>query len=184
MGYTDLSMGDLSMGDLFSGSSVSSVPDVNLGTVDLGQSGSLFTPSTPDTSGGGGAGIDWTGLATKYGPAAWAIAKGAWNTSSLGKAWASTPPTLDTSTPVKEPSKMGYPVTRITRQQMVRAQGATGDTWPIRAKMNPLNPKALNRAIRRVERFEMFAKRVLKITQPTKHVAGIKRRHHKRKRCF
>lgn len=49
-------------------------------------------------------------------------------------------------------------------------------------KMNPLNPKALNRAIRRVERFEHFAKRVLRITSPHKHVAGVKRRHHKHHR--
>lgn len=49
-----------------------------------------------------------------------------------------------------------------------------------RHSMNPLNPKALRRAISRVYRFETFAKKVLKITSPHHHVAGVKR--HRRKR--
>lgn len=52
-----------------------------------------------------------------------------------------------------------------------------------RPHMNPLNPKALRRAISRVYRFEGFAKRVLKITSPHKHVAGVKH-HRRRKRHF
>lgn len=52
-----------------------------------------------------------------------------------------------------------------------------------RPRMNPLNPKALRRAISRVYRFEGFAKRVLKITSPHHHVAGVKH-HRRRKRHF
>ena len=50
-----------------------------------------------------------------------------------------------------------------------------------RTSMNPLNPKALRRAISRVSRFEHFAKSVLKITSPGRHVAGVKRRTHRRR---
>ena len=73
-------------------------------------------------------------------------------------------------------------VSRSSRQSKSAAARAAGYSVPYR-HVNPLNPKALRRAISRVSRFEGFAKRVLKITSPKHHVAGIKR-HRRRRRSW
>jgi hypothetical protein len=49
-----------------------------------------------------------------------------------------------------------------------------------RRRINPLNPRALRRALSRAQRFEHFAKSVVRITSPKKHVSGFKF-HRKRK---
>jgi len=41
-------------------------------------------------------------------------------------------------------------------------------------RINPLNPKALRRALRRAKGFEHFAREVVHITNPKKHVGGFK----------
>lgn len=205
----DLSSGDMGA-PLYLGGPDSSVigatPDYTLPDVYTAQTNTNFSSADPGTAivpaggSGSGSGIDWTAIgngAITLGGAAYR----AWGGSSglgqtIGSAYttiggyfkpkkgagADNAPPLDTSIPVKEPKGMGYiprgtygPVAPHASRTPLQAAGYG------RPHMNPLNPKALRRAISRVYRFEGFAKRVLKITTPHKHVAGIKRHHRRRK---
>jgi hypothetical protein len=49
-------------------------------------------------------------------------------------------------------------------------------------RLNPLNPKALRRALRRAKGFEHFARQVLRVTSPKKHVVAFKMPHKKHRR--
>src|SRR2546428_7677835 len=51
-----------------------------------------------------------------------------------------------------------------------------------RRRVNPLNPRALRRALSRAQRFEHFAKQVVHITSPKKHVSGFKLHRRRRRR--
>lgn len=48
-------------------------------------------------------------------------------------------------------------------------------------RMNPLNARALRKALRRAEGFTRFAKRVVRITMPKRHVHGFRFRRRKRR---
>lgn len=50
-------------------------------------------------------------------------------------------------------------------------------------RINPLNPRALRRAIRRAKGFEHFAREVLKFTKPGTHPHGFKMPRKRRKRA-
>lgn len=52
-----------------------------------------------------------------------------------------------------------------------------------RPHMNPLNPRALRRALRRAQRFEHFARSVVHLTSPKKHVSGFRFKRHRKRRC-
>ena len=78
--------------------------------------------------------------------------------------------------PQVTPTRALAPIPR-TRSEMERVQGFTqaitpgfagagGDGFFRRRRMNPLNPRALARSIRRVKAFSKFAKRVGSYTDP------------------
>jgi hypothetical protein len=48
-------------------------------------------------------------------------------------------------------------------------------------RMNVLNPRALRKALRRAEGFTRFAKRIVHITMPKKHVHGFRFRRRKKR---
>jgi len=48
-------------------------------------------------------------------------------------------------------------------------------------RMNVLNPRALRKALRRAEGFTRFAKRIVHITMPKRHVHGFRFRRRKRR---
>lgn len=48
-------------------------------------------------------------------------------------------------------------------------------------RINPLNPRALRRSIRRLKGFEHFAKSVLHFTHPKQHVGGFKMNKRRRR---
>ncbi len=48
-------------------------------------------------------------------------------------------------------------------------------------RMNVLNPRALRKALRRAEGFTRFAKRIVRITMPKRHVHGFRFRRRKKR---
>ena len=133
------------------------------GDVTSGSSSSDFVGGGGDTAYGMGAG-DTYGSDTSGATANYGSLLGGFNPSTLGNTGAGT---------LVGTSSRGH-------KKYVTSSGIT---YSGRAHMNPLNPRALRRAISRVYRFETFAKRVLKITSPHHHVAGIKR-HRRRRRSW
>jgi hypothetical protein len=76
------------------------------------------------------------------------------------------------------------PADAMTKAQWRRdaraRMAATG--YKTTRRMNPLNPRALARSIRRARGFEKFARKVLRFTSPGKHVAGFKSGFGRRKK--
>ena len=147
--------------DYFSGGGDASMFGDALGTpADWGSSGSGVTDTSITPYAYGGSGSDGGASAANYGSLL-----GGLGPSVLGNTGAG--------------SLVG--TTSGGGRKRVNASGSITYLGGGHARMNPLNPRALRRAISRVYRFETFAKRVLKITSPHHHVAGIKRRRRRRR---
>jgi hypothetical protein len=59
--------------------------------------------------------------------------------------------------------------------------GVPGAAGRRHRRMNVLNPRALRKALRRAEGFTRFAKRIVHITMPKKHVHGFRFRRRKKR---
>ncbi len=59
--------------------------------------------------------------------------------------------------------------------------GVPGGKQRRHRRMNVLNPRALRKALRRAEGFTRFARRIVHITMPKKHVHGFRFRRRKKR---
>lgn len=73
----------------------------------------------------------------------------------------------------------GVQIGSTSRSQILQSTLRAAGIHKHHRRMNPLNPRALRRAISRAEHFKKFAARTLKLVHDKRHVAGFKKKHRK-----
>jgi hypothetical protein len=82
--------------------------------------------------------------------------------------------------PVSGPGCMVNARGRWVRPHWVKPRKPSAGHWSARGhRLNPLNPRALRKALRRAKGFERFAKRVMHFTSRTRRPHGFKFRRKK-----